>query len=79
MGHLPWSQGCPLNRGSTVLDKPFPSSHKPLHQNEVKGSAFDMEMIFHSYANKTPFHKKDCPLGLILKVRVFGTRKWPIK
>ena len=25
---------------------------------------------------KTHFHKKDCALGLILKVRVFGTRKW---
>ena len=25
------------------------------------------------------FHKKGCALGLILKVRVFGTRKWPIK
>ena len=37
-----------------------------------------MEMIFHSHANKTHFHKKGCALGLILKVRVFGTRKWPI-
>ena len=30
------------------------------------------------HANKTHFHKKGCALGLILKVRVFGTRKWPI-
>ena len=30
-----------------------------------------MEMIFHSRANKTHFHKKGCALGLILKVRVF--------
>ena len=29
-----------------------------------------MEMIFHSQANKTHFHKKSCALGLILKVRV---------
>ena len=50
----------------------------PLDQNEVKRSAFDMEMIFHSHANKTHFHKKGCALGLILKVRVFETRKWPI-
>ena len=35
-------------------------------------------MIFHSDANKTHFHKKGCALGLIFKVRVFGTRKWPI-
>ena len=41
-------------------------------------SAFDMEMTFHSHTNKTHFHKKGCALGLILKVRVFGTRKWPI-
>ena len=38
-----------------------------------------MEITFHSHANKTHFHKKGCALGLILKVRVFGTRKWPIK
>ena len=51
----------------------------PQYQNEVKCSAFDMEMILYSHANKTHFHKKDCALGLILKVRVFGTRKWSIK
>ena len=33
-------------------------------------------MIFHSHANKTHFHKKGCSLSLILKVRVYGTRKW---
>jgi len=27
---------------------------------------------------QTHFHKKGCAPGLILKVRVFGTRKWPI-
>ena len=37
-----------------------------------------MDMIFHSHANKTYFHKKGCALGLILKVRDFETRKWPI-
>ena len=35
-------------------------------------------MIFHSYANKPHFHEKGCALGLILKVKVFGTRKGPI-
>ena len=29
-----------------------------------------MEMIFHSHANKTHFHKKGCALGLILKVEL---------
>ena len=37
-----------------------------------------MEIIFHPHANKTHFHKKGCAPSLILKVRVFGTRKWPI-
>ena len=37
-----------------------------------------MEIIFHSHANKTHFHKKGCAPSLILKLRVFGTRKWPI-
>ena len=59
-------------------NRPFPSSPGALHENEVKCSAFHMEMIFHSHANKTHFHEKGCVLGLILKVRVFGTRKWPI-
>ena len=27
-----------------------------------------------SHVNKTNFHKKGCTLGLILKVRVFGTQ-----
>ena len=59
-------------------NRPFPSSPGALHENEVKCSAFDMKMIFHSHANKTHFHKKGCALGLILKGRVFGIRKWPI-
>ena len=29
-------------------------------------------------ANKTHFHNKGFALSLVLKVRVFGTRKWPI-
>ena len=68
---LPW-------RHVQTSNMSFPSSPGPLYQNEVKCSAFDMEMIFHSHANKTHFHKKGCALSLILKVRVFGARKWPI-
>ena len=60
------------------INRQFPSSPRPLYQNEVKRSAFDMEKIFHSNANKTHFQKKGYALSLILKVRVFGTRKWPI-
>ena len=38
-----------------------------------------MEIIFHSHASKTHFHKKGCATSLILKGRVFGIRKWPIE
>ena len=57
----------------------FRVPREPLYQNKVKCSAFDKEMIFHSHANKTHFLKKGCALGLIFKVRVFGTRKWPVR
>ena len=66
-----------LQRG-LECNRPFPSYPGPLYQNEVKCSAFDMQMILHCHANKTKFHKKGCALSLILKVRDFGTRKWPI-
>ena len=56
----------------------FQSSPGPLFQNEGRCSAFDLEIIFYSHANKTHFHKKGCAPSLILKVRVFGVRKWPI-
>ena len=35
-------------------------------------------MVFYFHANKTHFHKKGFALCLVLKVRVFGTRKWLI-
>ena len=38
---------------SPAINRPFPSSAAHLYQNEVKCSTFDMEMIFHSHANKT--------------------------
>ena len=59
-------------------NRPFPRSPGPLFLNKGRCSAFDKEIIFHSHANKTHFHKKGCAPRLILKVRVFGTRKWPI-
>ena len=36
-------------------------------------------MIFNYDANKTHFHNKGFALSLVLKVRFFGTRKWPIE
>ena len=52
----------------------FPSCSKLLFQSEAKCEAIDMKMIFYSYANETHFHKKGFTLGLVVKVRVFGTR-----
>ena len=37
-----------------------------------------MKMIFNYDANKTHFHNKGFALRLVLKVRFFETRKWPI-
>jgi len=37
-----------------------------------------MKIIFISHANKTHLHMKGFALGLVLRVRVFETRKWPI-
>ena len=59
-------------------NRPFPSSKKSHLQGEAKCEAIDMKMIFNYDANKTHFHNKGFALSLVLKVRVFGTRKWPI-
>ena len=61
-----------------VRNRLFASFPRALYQNEGKCSAFNMKILFHSHAYKIHFHMKGCALGLILKVRVFGTRKWPI-
>ena len=49
----------PTNKPQTM------GSTGPLFQNEGRCSAFDMEIIFHSHANKTHFHKKGCAPSLI--------------
>ena len=58
--------------------RPFPICPKPLFQSEAKCASFDMNMIFYCHVNKTHFYKKGFALSLVLKVRVSGTRKWPI-
>ena len=58
---------------------PLPSYLKSLFESEARCEAIDLKMILYSYANKTRFHKKGCALSLVLKVRVFGTRKWIIR
>ena len=62
-----------------LANRPFPSSKKSHFQNEAKCEAIDMKMISYSHANKTHFQNTGFALSLVLKVRCFGTRKWPIQ
>ena len=50
----------------------------PLFQSKTNCEATDMKMNFNSHAKKTRFHRKGFALSLVLKVRVFGSRKWPV-
>ena len=59
-------------------NRPFPSSKTSHFQSEAKCEDIDMKMIFNYDANKTHFHNKDFALSLVLKVKFFGTWKWPI-
>ena len=64
--------------GSEERIRPFPSSKKSHFQSEIECEAIDMKMIFNHGANKNHFHNKGFILSLVLKVRFFGTRKWPV-
>ena len=59
-------------------NRPFPSSKKFHFQNEAKSETFVVEMNFICIIIKTHFHNKGFALSLVLKVKRFGTRKWPI-
>ena len=41
-------------------------------------SAVGMKIIYYSQTNKTHFHTEGFALSLVLKVRDFGTQKWPV-
>ena len=41
-------------------------------------SAVGMKIIYYSQTNKTHLHTESFALSLVLKVRDFGTRKWPV-
>ena len=43
----------------------------------LQGYGSDMKIICNARANKAHFHKKDFSPNLVLKVRVYGTGKWP--
>ena len=56
----------------------FPSSKTFHFQNEAKCETFVVEMSFICIIIKTHFHNKSFALSLVLKVKLFGTRKSPI-
>ena len=56
---------------------PFPSCFEPHYESKPKSKVFVMKISFHSYANKTNFHKKSFALSLAFIVRFTATRKWP--
>ena len=57
----------------------FPSPPGLCIKTRLSIQSLIRELFFILMPSKSHFHKKDCALSLILKVRVFGTRKWPIK
>ena len=59
-------------------NRPLPSSKKSHFQNEAKCETFVVKMSFICIIIKTHFHINGFALSLALKVRFFGTRKWPI-
>ena len=63
---------------SGVVNRPFPSSKKSHFQNEAKCETFVVKMSFICITIKNHFHVNGFALSLALKVRFFGTRKWPI-
>ena len=65
-----------LRKAKTI--RPFPSSPGLCFKTRVGAQPLIWKSFFHSHANKTHFHQKGCSPSLILKVRVFGTRKWSI-
>ena len=67
-----------LQTSLILFNRPFPISKKFHFPNEAKCETFVVEMSFNYDANKTHFHNKGFALSLVLKVKLFGTRKWPI-
>jgi len=63
---------------TAAANKPFPSSKKFHFQNEAKCEIFVVKMSFICIIIKNHFHINGFALSLALKVRFFGTRKWPI-
>ena len=62
----------------STFNRPFPSSKKSHFQNEAKCETFVVKMSFICIIIANHFHINGFALSLVLKVRFFGTRKWPI-
>ena len=62
------------NEMGWLRSRPFLSSKISHLQSEAKS-----EVIFYYDADKTHIHNKGFALSLVLKVRFFGTRKWPVQ
>ena len=65
-------------KNKNCLNRPFPSSKKSHFQNEAKCETFVVKMSFICIIIENHFHINGFALSLVLKVRFFGTRKWPI-
>ena len=82
--HLPEQHNRKKENHPLISNRPFSSCLEPLSQSEAKCESIGMKMIvldipiFYSHTNATHFHKKGFALSLVLKMRVFGTRKRPI-
>ena len=59
-------------------NRPFPSSKESHFQNEAKCETFVVKMRNICIIIENHFHINGFALSLALKVRFFGTRKWPI-
>ena len=66
------------NNASSLPNRPVPSSKKSHFQNEAKCETFVVKMSFICMIIKNHFHINGFAFSLALKVRLFGTRKWPI-
>ena len=68
----------PLEKCYGSDNRPFPISKKSHFQNEAKCETFVVKMSFICITIKNHFHINSFVLSLALKVRFFGSRKWPI-
>ena len=78
---LPQILNPPQGWGLTMRlqNRPFLSSKNSHFQNEAKCETFVVKMSFICIIIKNHFHINGFALSLALKVRFFGTRKWPIR